>query len=312
MREPIDHERCSELLAPFVRHELDPDLAAEVATHLQTCPECSQERIALEALLPGDVSPLTELERAGLRRIVLAEAVPLPEQGPGEAATAPPSRGARLYQVLAAAAVFALIGGFAYLGLGGGMGGGDSAESGSSSSDESRGADREGPLPVAEDNAESAVQGTSSGAGAAGSSLEARMPAPSPTFVADLGLVDEKRLDKLGRSGLPLVMFSRAYRTDDVAQRQTRFIERVADQAPTARGDDIRTCGGGITQQFPNTLLAYAALAEFENRGDILVLAFAWTDEEAGPLERSMVWAWSIGDCDGIPVHYSNNVIRPR
>jgi hypothetical protein len=107
-------------------------------------------------------------------------------------------------------------------------------------------------------------------------------------------------------------VFSRSFAAGDVTEHQTSFVEEVAAQAPTARGEDIRTCAGAVTGQFPNSLLAYAALGEFENRGDILVLAFAWTDEENGPLDQSMVWAWAIGDCDGIPVHYSKNIIRPQ
>ena len=317
MREPIDHERCSELLAPFVHRELDAEAASQVEAHLETCSDCSQERVGLQTLVAGEVTPLTELERARLRRVVLSEAVPLPDEG-GQVVQSPgPGRGARWYQVLGAAAALALIGGFAYLGLGNSMGGQDTGSSGESvAADDGRGAEAEdSDAPNAggslkQGDAADEATGTTGGAPA---TMEAQVPvAPSPTFEADLGPVDEKRLNKLGRSGLPLVIFSRAYTTDDVADKQVAFIEEVAAQAPTARGEDIRACAGEISAQFPNSLLAYAAFAEFEDRGDILVLAFAWTDEESGPLSQSMVWAWGIGDCDGIPVHYSKNVIRPR
>ena len=315
MREPIDHERCSELLAPFVHGELDAELASQVEAHLASCSDCSQERAGLEALVTDEVPPLTELERARLRRIVLSEAVPLPDEGAQVTqAAAPTSGGRRWFKVLGAAAALAAIGGFAYLGLGQGMGGQDTETSGDSFAGAESGGGGEGETESLNDGGSlkqrsAADQPAGSAEGA--TSLEAAAP-PSPTFEADLGKVDAKRLNKLGRSGLPLVIFSRSYTTDNVAENQAAFIEEVAAQAPTARGDDIRACAGAVSEQFPNSLLAYAAFAEFTDRGDILVLAFAWTDKESGPMSQSMVWAWSIGDCDGIPVHYSKNVIRPR
>ena len=316
MREPIDHDRCSELLAPFVHGELDAEVASQVEAHLETCSDCAQERVGLAALMADEVPPLTELERARLRRVVLSEAVPLPDEGTQVVQTPGPGRGARWYQVLGAAAAVAVIGGFAYLGLGGGTAGDSGSSAETAGGSDGAGAeveDSDAPNAGGSLSQKSAADQATGTTGGAPATMEAQVPAaPSPTFEADLGPVDEKRLNKLGRSGLPLVIFSRAYTTDDVAEKQAAFIEEVAAQAPTARGEDIRTCASQISAQFPNSLLAYAAFAEFEDRGDILVLAFAWTDEESGPLSQSMVWAWSIGDCDGIPVHYSKNVIRPR
>ena len=312
MRDPIDHERCSELLAPFVRGELDDRRAAEVRAHLGDCARCSQERAALVALTQGEIPPLSELERARLRRVVLSEAIPMPDEGGSAAPAAGARRGARLYQILGTAAALAVIGGFAYLGLSGGMGGMDGNDAATSTAGDAGGAGRadEGSRQAVEDAETFQRKGKASDA-TGSTTLEAAAP-PSPTFEGDLGPVDEKRLNKLGRSGLPLVIFSRSYTTDDVSDNQQAFIEEVAAQAPTARGEDIRVCAGTLSEQFPNSLLAYAALAEFEDRGDILVLAFAWTDEPSGPLAQSMVWAWSIGDCGGIPAHYSKNVIRPE
>jgi len=318
MRDPIDHERCSELLGPFVHGELGGGAAAEVEAHLANCAECSRESVALDVLTRGESPTLTELERARLRRVVLSEAVPMPDEDHTTVAPAPERQtGARLFQLLGAAAAVAVIGGFAYLGLGGGMGGEDGGAGGDTSTSAGRSEADEESAESLEDSAGGGTfdqSGKDSGAaGTTGQTLEAQArAAPAPTFEADLGLVDEKRLTKLGRSGPPLVIFSRAYSTTDVGERQGAFIEEVAAQAPTSRGDDIRECAATISAEFPRSLLAYAALAEFEDRGDILVLAFAWTDEDAGPLDQSMVWAWSIGDCDGIPVYYSKNVIRPR
>lgn len=311
MRKPIDHDRCSELLAAFVQGKLDAGLASGVEAHLQGCPRCSQERAGLTALLRRDALPaLSELERARLRRVVLSEAVPLPDEQTTETLS-DSAPGARLYRILGTAAVLFLIGGFAYLGLGGGMGGEDSGSGGGvSSTSRDPGATDEDRLVPAQE-ARPLEQGSSSAEAGTADTLKGRAPAPSPTFVADLGPVDEKRLNRLGRSALPLVVFSRAYTTADVDRRQIRFIEKVASQAPPARAADIRACAGAVSDRSRNSLLAYGALAEFDKR-DILVLAFAWTDEKSGPLGQSMVWAWRIGDCDGIPAHYSKNVIRPR
>ncbi len=154
--------------------------------------------------------------------------------------------------------------------------------------------------------------GTGAEESSAADSAEAFAAPPSPTFRRSLGTVDEQRLTRIGKRGLPLVIFSRAYTTADVPTLRDRFVEELAGQAPVARRQDIRDCTALVTTQFPSSLPAYAALGELRGRGDIVVVAFAWTNEAEGPLDQAMVWAWSVGDCDGIPVHYSTNVIEPR
>ncbi|MDP9067688.1 MAG: zf-HC2 domain-containing protein [Actinomycetota bacterium] len=299
-----EHERCSHLLRGFVNGDLADDDRLWVEEHLGTCATCAQELAALRAVVPEPDAPqLSELERVGLRRAVLNQAVPVPAAG-ADAPAAGTRSGSRLWSLLGAAALVAVIGTFAYLGFGGMSGGDDQAGITSTGG----GADSdavEEARPRRGRGASEAVMGTSSEAGAA-------TGAPSPTFRASLGEVDPERLNKLGEQGLPLVVFSRAYTVDDVPRLQGEFIESLAERAPDARGDDIRECAGLVTTQFPNALPAYAALAEYRNRGDILVLAFAWSDQEQGPLDQSMVWAWAVDDCAGIPVHYSKNVIQPR
>ncbi len=82
MKGSMDHDTVSELLDRYVRGELAREQADEVGAHLTDCADCSSELIALQALGAGAVpAPLTELERAGLRRAVLSQAVPLPEPG---------------------------------------------------------------------------------------------------------------------------------------------------------------------------------------------------------------------------------------
>lgn len=300
-----DHERCSELLADHVQGRLVASEQAWVADHLSACPQCRAEETALRALAPAEVAPLTEIERARLRRGVLALGSSRDEIAP---VVAPAARGGRLLQMLGAAALMVMIGGFLYTtGLtGGDDAGGDRTATGEAGRD----MDAEGAPAALEDGA--LEQSTTSGSGAGGSEAAFGPPPPEPTFRRSLGAVTGKRLNKLGREGLPLVVFSRAYRVPDVADLQGEFREQLA-LAAGERADSVRTCSDLVTDAFPNSLPAYGALATLEKLGgdEVLVLAFAWTDETSGPLDQSMVWAWPADDCDR-PVEYYKNVIRPQ
>lgn len=299
---PSDHERCSELLAGHVRGDLGAADRAWVSEHLAACDQCRAEESALHALALGDVAPLTELERAGLRRAVLASSR---DEAVRPAVQAPVASGGRLLQVLGAAALLLIIGVFMYSsGLigNGGQGldesaGGDAGES------------AEAPAPAQDAEALEAESGAAGG----GSTEDASgASAPQPTFKRSLGEISGRRLNKLGRKGLPLVIFSRAYDAAQVPGLQTEFRDRLA-LAAGPRGDIVRQCSDLVTQAFPNSLPAYGALATLEKlRGrEVLVLAFAWTDEASGPLDQSMVWAWPADNCDQ-PVEYFKNVIQPE
>jgi hypothetical protein len=73
MTTPMDHDRCSEALWPFLRGELPPTEAETVATHLATCAECTEERDALAVMLAVEVEPLSSDERARLAQAVVAQ-----------------------------------------------------------------------------------------------------------------------------------------------------------------------------------------------------------------------------------------------
>lgn len=300
-----DHERCSELLTDHVAGRLSASDAAWVADHLAGCSDCRAEEAALRGMALEEVAPLTEVERARLRRAVLAEGQPSPAE---VGTTAPPraARGGRMLQILGAAALLVMIGGFIYttglsggddagLGAGEGGGGADSAES--------------GPVPAAgEDN----VLEQEMGASSEGSTATSDAPAPEPTFRRSLGEITGRRLNTFARQGLPLVMFSRAYRAEHVPELQTKFRDQLA-AAAGARGDSVRACSDLVTSAFPNSLPAYGAVGTLEklDGDEVLVLAFAWTDAESGPLDQSMVWAWPVDNCDQ-PVEYHKNVIEPK
>lgn len=305
MDEMNAHERWSELLPAYVRGELSDEEAARVTEHLQECPACAAEQRGLIALAAPEPEPLTEMERARMRRAVLEEAVPAPDAAPAaETAPAPSDRRARLFPLLGAAAVALAIAVFAY-GGGGGLGGGDAG----STSDAPEGAEAEGGEEALDAGAS---QDQVTMEDAAGGSA-ARAAPPDPTFKASIGDVDATRLNRLGRRGLSLVVFSRALTAADVPRLRDDFIDRLARRAPAARGRQIRECAADITSTFPNSLPAYGAVGNFTDgpQREVLILAFAWTNEDQGPLDQSMVWAWPLGTCDSV-AHYSKNVIEPR
>lgn len=311
MTELTDHERCSELLRPYVEGELAADAARDVEAHLHSCAACAAEHRALLALQAPEPAGLSDMERARLRRAVLEEAVPAP------AATSEPpepsERRARLFPLLGAAAIVALIAVFAYIGVDG-MSGSDEGASmseveGGDAADVAEGGGGDGGARSEAESLEDTAGGT---AGGAGSQATAEAPPPEPTFRESIGEVDRARLNRIGRRGLPLVVFSRAYTVADVETLRDDFVEQLAEQAPAARGRQIRECVASITSNFPTALPAYGAIGEFVDRPqrEVLIVAFAWTNEPQGPLDQSMVWAWPLGNCDAV-AHYSKNVIEP-
>lgn len=298
---PADHERCSELLADQVQGRLGASEESWVVDHLRGCAECRAEREALEALASDEVEPMTELERARLRRAVLSTGAPAQRE---VFPAASPERGGRLLQILGAAALVVMIGGFLYtIGLGGGDDAGGLADRGIDSAES-----RDAPASIEDESLEQNTTAAQSGGSAAQGP-----PPPEPTFRRSLGEVTGKRLNRLGREGLPLVVFSRAYRVEDVPDLQARFRDQLATAAGDDYADSVRSCSDLVTDAFPNSLPAFGALATLEKlEGDeVLVLAFAWTDEGSGPLDQSMVWAWPADNCDQ-PVEYYKNVIRPQ
>lgn len=296
-----DHERCSELLAPHLRGELNADERSWVEEHLAGCADCRAEQAALSSLVAGEVDPLTEMERTRLRRAVLGSVQSAPvETTP---ATATGRTGARMFQLLGAAALVVIAAVFMF--SSDRLGGGDSALDGNAGGDV--GVSNEAPAPAQED-----AKALEAEAGGSTSATASGPPAPEPTFKRSLGSITGKRLQKLGREGLPLVIFSRAYNAEQVPELQTRFRDRLADAAGP-KSDVVRQCSDLVTSAFPNSLPAYGALATLEklNGRQVLVLAFAWTDQSSGPLDQSMVWAWPSDNCDQ-PVEYFKNVIQPE
>jgi hypothetical protein len=284
----MDHDRCSELLAPFVRGELFGHDAAEVHEHLDGCDVCSAEERAVRTLLvPETQPPMSEIEQVRLHRR-LQDAV-VAEGGSRHEDRRPSATwGSRIAAWGAAAAVLASVGGFLYLGLSGGGDGDDlgAARGGEEVADEAEGADA-----PAEDDAGGGV-------------------APEPTFIDRLDRLTDRDLEAIGSKGTPASQFATAYRVDDVVDRQPDAIASLAGQAPQPLQEQIRRCAEVVIEGQPQSLPASGRRGTYQGR-TVLVLTFAWSGDSSGPLDRYMVWAWPEGGSCDTPIAYRFGTIKP-
>jgi hypothetical protein len=281
----IDHDRCSELLAPFVRGELTGRAAAEVREHLEGCDDCSAEERGARALLDAGTEPsMSEIERLRLHRR-LADALVADR---GREVQVPPRRGAggRIAALGAAAAVLMAVGGFLYLGLGGGGAGSPALESGGG-----------GGAGVAED------------AGSQRSAAQDEAVAPEPTFIDRLDRLTDRDLEATGGRGRATRQFANAYRVDDVGETRTSAVASLVGQAPEPLREQIRRCAEVVFEGQPQSLPASGRRGTYQGRA-VLVLTFAWSDDPAGPLDRFMVWVWPEGGSCDTPVAYRFGTIK--
>ena len=282
----IDHDRCSELIAPFVRGELTGRAAAEVREHLEGCDDCSAEERGARALLDAGTEPsMSEIERVRLHRR-LADALVADR---GREVQVPPRRGAggRIAALGAAAAVLMAVGGFLYLGLGGGAGSDDMG----------------------------AAQGGGGGGAAEGTEEAAQNQfaqdrvAPEPTFIDRLDRLTDRDLDATGGRSTATRRFAGYYQVDDVGATRTRAVATLAGQAPVALREQIRRCAQVVFEGQPQSLPASGRRGTYQERA-VLVLTFAWSDDPAGPLDRFMVWVWPEGGSCDTPVAYRFGTIK--
>lgn len=119
----MTHQRCSELLPSLLEGRLAADEAVEVERHLEGCAQCRAELRGLTALR-DDLTPLTDFERATLRRAV-KDALP-------PAVEARPSIWSKAAPFISVAAALLILGfGLTTINLGGN----DSAETAGGSAD---------------------------------------------------------------------------------------------------------------------------------------------------------------------------------
>jgi Putative zinc-finger len=283
----IDHDRCSELIAPFVRGELTERAAAEVREHLDGCDACSAEERGARALLDAGTEPsMSELERVRLHRR-LEDAVGAERGREVQAAPRRRGAGARI-AALGAAAVLAALGGFLYLGLsGGGAGQGVGGEAGDLGS----------------------ARGDDEGAAAESGAGQGGAVAPEPTFIDRLDRLTDRELESTGRRGSAVSRIASAYQVDDVGETQSNSVATLAGQAPVALREQIRRCAEVVFEGQPQSLPASGRRGAYQGR-TVLVLTFAWSDDPAGPLDRFMVWVWPEGGSCDTPVAYRFGTIK--
>jgi hypothetical protein len=279
MSTTISHERCSELLGPYARGELAGDDASSVERHLEGCDACRSERAGLTVLLSLPGTELTVTEREHLRRSVGSGL----ENAPGTSVIRPSPRNwrARLAPALGAAAlVGAIAGGAYYVAAGGGA------------PEANTGADAGEARP--ETSVEQKVLDTSGGGGSA----------PVLTPVPDFSIVRDPftsaELTRLGRSALPMVLFSRAYTGRDASRRREGFLNQLAGRASDAAGSRyaslVKECAHSILQNDTPKLPAFGAMGRLHH-DQVMVLGFAWAKDSSEHLNQFDVWAWPRDSC---------------
>lgn len=330
----LDHERCSESLSAYLDGSLDAEERGAVEGHLQGCTSCTAELEALQSLLAQEVEPLSADESGRLRTAVRAAIDSRPTEVTTSAATVIPARRAWRYrgaQLLGAAALIILgvvfvrsldLGGVGPQGAAVG-GGGSTGESAEISTE----LDFQGVPSPGQDPFQSESIGATSGGGGAGGSIadaegepqekalqyakvprRARSDAPRPLYVRGAGRISDRKLTLIGRYGLPLVLFPRAYRAIDAVDLQQQFLQQLANAAETeARAEQIMECGSSVLARPDPALPALATFGRFQDR-PTLVLAFAWTDAPDGRLDRFMVWAWPKGNCEAVPNYRAGSI----
>lgn len=335
MNDRLDHETCSEMLGSYVRGRLDATRAELVRAHLEDCSVCRGEEAALRRMLEP-VTPLSPEESAQLREAVSAG---IRRPAPVTDLTSSRSRRAsswRPLQVLGAAAVLLIA--FVVVRTGVPMGGKDGGQTEAAGEVEAVAdvADRltfrrpsttgakarraelndAQALQVGADEAAPEEDAGAGGGAAAGSAKEGgdldRSSAyatgpPGPLFVRGAGNLDEQRLKLVGRYGLPLVLFPSAYTVEDAERMQDDFLVRLANAAGNdAQTDQVIECGAQVIGQRA-ALPALAAFGRYRGQ-PVFLLALGWSERDAGPLDRFMVWTWPAGDCTGLPSYRAGRI----
>lgn len=285
----LDHARCSELLAPYLRGGLAPADAALVEQHLTDCDDCRTEALALEALQPPGAQGMTDLERRRLHR------------GLGLAGAAS-RRGPAAW--LGAVAMIALVAVAAAVWLpqqSGDDSGGDSAAEVQSEADTS-GAGGGAALESVEDEDARTLDATTE-------SLQ--MAPPVPVYAADVLDVSTQQLGRLGRTTSPFPEYAAFYTAEDAERLHARYVRLLGRALPADDSQNFDDCVSAVSDALPYPILpAYAARARVDG-DDLFVLGFAWTFSPSGPLDRFMLWGWRPGQCDKPPVVYQTGDIRP-
>ena len=333
---PMTHERCSELLAAYVQDEIAPTDRAEVSAHLGDCDACRHEEAGLRILLATESGSLDERERAHLRSGVMSAIAASDEAqvtsvyelqrsskpaGSKRNWRAAVAGGLAAAAVVIIAAVFYTGGGFS--GADGGLetagedGEGDTVQPAGRGSDRDEDnktrANKAPPANAAVEQLQGGSDTTGAGAGTTTEATADGFVAPVPSFIAAERRYTNSRLKHAGQRGLQLVLFSRAYDTDDTVRLRDEFVDRLARSAARRAGDvaadQVRDCAAVVLAGEDTALPAVGAFGRRDG-DDVLVLGFAWSDSGSGRLDHYMLWTWRRGSCDS-PVDYRSGPIKP-
>jgi hypothetical protein len=295
MKNDMDHERCSELLLPYLQEELDTGARAEVEDHLASCSDCTEERAALERLLAVEIEPMTASERSSMRARVAKELAPgVVERRVQREPARAPKWWSRALPALGAVALVAVAAVFAANLLSGGSGDGESAvrgpnlKAGSGAGDEA--GDAGGVAPEAAGPEALADKGRSQ----------------APYFNRGRGVLRQALLDELAKKepafeALAGVTASRATNIRDT------YTGELARQAPPSTRSQLRACAESVAASQGTVVPAYGTEGKYHGK-DALLVGFV-SGSNSGPLNRYMLWLWPKGSCE-IPIGYVSGALE--
>jgi hypothetical protein len=317
----MDHNRCSELLPAYVDGELDASTMDEVGAHLQGCADCRLEETALRAMAAVQVTPMSADERSWLHEQVLTGAKTTEEPEPA-ATVLVPRRAPWLTRVApalgAVAALLVLAVGAMLVGGGDLMGGPDQDAIGAAGGAEQKATESEdfeegaaasaGTAKKDKDGKNRTVMTSESDS--AFSAAELSGP-PQPEFDR-LGKIRQRTIRMIGRRDSTFLSYFNAYKVGDVDPKQDRLLDKLVLRSPPELESQIRDCAQTVFDSGPPASLPAFAATAIRDARDILVLGFAWSEKEAGPVYRYMMWTWPLGGDCGNPTGYEAGRITRR
>jgi hypothetical protein len=295
MKNAMDHERCSELLLPYLKGELEGTDREEVDEHLRSCDACTEEKAALEGLLAVEVTPMTVDERRSLHGVVAdrlpsarpeREVISTPRKRSGWFTRAAPALGA--LALIALGVVFA-----ASL-----LSGGDVQEESA----------LRGPRDQAEDEAFDEDGGAAGGAApkAAPDEELVEQGAAAPHFEKDEKDITRAALSKLPEDE-PAFESVAGVTEAKAGNLQNTYTSALSDQAPPATRAQVRECSESVAASQGTVVPAYGAEGRYRGE-DALLVGFV-SGSDGGPLNRYMLWLWPKGSCD-VPLEYVSGPLK--
>jgi hypothetical protein len=298
MKNAMDHERCSELLLPYLKGELEEADREQVDRHLRSCGTCTEEKSAIERLLAVEASPMTAGERRSLHGAVADR---LPSTTPDREVVSTPARGARWFgrtaPALGAVALIALAVVFATSLL---SGEGDEGEGGSAIT---------GPRERLQGEADGTEGGGAGGVAPQGAAPDEEKDTAEravPHFERGAKDITRSALSKLPESEPAFDVVAGVTRSK-AGTLQTNYASALSDQAPPDTRAQVRECSESVAASQGAVVPTYGAEGEYRGK-DALLVGFV-AGSNGGPLNRYMLWLWPKGSCD-VPLEYLSGPLK--